>query len=129
MTATLREEQQSELVNECDLIRYNERPGELNEIASAPRYRLRQTSGGAALKIVSDAIAKKKARLVGCKPGQAAQLAYLACRTLNLGVPLFCYHSRFRLHDRRDRHEEVVKAFRKESAGTGYHVTSLRDEP
>jgi CRISPR-associated endonuclease/helicase Cas3 len=115
MTATLREEQQEELVNECGLTRYNERPGELNEIASAPRYRLRRTNEGAVLNIVRDAIAEKKRVLWVVNQVKRAQRAYLSCRKLEFGIPLVCYHSRFRLQDRRSRHEEVVKAFRADS--------------
>jgi CRISPR-associated endonuclease/helicase Cas3 len=44
-----------------------------------------------------------------------AQRAYLECRNLDLGMPVFCYHSRFRLMDRRERHDEVVSAFRSDS--------------
>jgi CRISPR-associated endonuclease/helicase Cas3 len=33
------------------------------------------------------------------------------------GVPLLCYHSRFKLRDRRERHEEIVAAFRPKTKG------------
>jgi CRISPR-associated endonuclease/helicase Cas3 len=32
-------------------------------------------------------------------------------------IPLHCYHSRFRLNDRKDRHQETVTAFRREKPG------------
>ncbi len=112
MSATLREEQQQELVNECGLKRYNERPDDLKDIASAPRYRLRRTAGTEALDLVCRAIADKKRVLWVVNQVRRAQRAFLDCRKLILDTPVFCYHSRFRLRDRRDRHDEVVKAFR-----------------
>jgi CRISPR-associated endonuclease/helicase Cas3 len=115
MTATLRDEQQKQLINECGLTRYNERPGELNDIASAPRYRVRRTRQAGAPEIVRRAIADKKRVLWVVNQVKRAQRVCLDCRKLKLGVPIFCYHSRFRLMDRRQRHDEVVRAFHSDS--------------
>jgi CRISPR-associated endonuclease/helicase Cas3 len=114
MTATLQENKQQELVSECGLTRYNERPGELKEIASAPRYCLRRTTEAEAFTIVRKSIAGKRILWV-VNQVKRAQRVFLLTRNFNVGVPVFCYHSRFRLQDRRERHEEVVKAFRSDS--------------
>jgi CRISPR-associated endonuclease/helicase Cas3 len=115
MTATLRKEQQDELEKQCGLKPYDEKPGELNEIASASRYGVHVTTETQALAIVGQAITDKKRVLWVVNQVKRAQQAYLACLKLDLGVPVFCYHSRFRLTDRRERHDDVVKAFRSES--------------
>ncbi len=115
MTATLRQEQQEQLENECGLTVYNDKPGELNEIASAMRYRVQRTTDDNALDLVRQAIADKKRVLWVVNQVKRAQRAFLDCYRLKLSVPVFCYHSRFRLMDRRDRHDEVVKAFRSDS--------------
>lgn len=115
MTATLREGHQEQLVNECGLKRYNDRPGDLKTIASAARYWPRRTTETQVLAVVRQAIANEKRVLWVVNQVRRAQRAYLRCRKLNLAVPIFCYHSRFRLTDRRSRHDEVVQAFRSDS--------------
>jgi CRISPR-associated endonuclease/helicase Cas3 len=114
MTATLQENKRQELVNDCGLTIYNKRPGKLKEIASAPRYQLRRTTDAEALEIVKENIARRRILWV-TNQVKRAQRGFLFCRKLKAGVPVFCYHSRFRLRDRRDRHEDVVKAFRADS--------------
>jgi CRISPR-associated endonuclease/helicase Cas3 len=114
MTATLRQEQQDQL-QQCGLRLYNERPEGLREIASAPRYRVRRTTTEEALALVRQAIAEEKRVMWVVNQVKRAQQTFLKCRKLGLDVPMFCYHSRFRLMDRRRRHDEVVQAFRPDS--------------
>jgi CRISPR-associated endonuclease/helicase Cas3 len=114
MTSTLQQDQQEQL-RQCGLTLYNERPGDLQAIAAAPRYRLRQTTQEKALALVTQAVAEGKRVLWVVNQVRRAQLVFCDCRNKALGVPIYCYHSRFRLQDRRERHEEVVRGFRSHS--------------
>jgi CRISPR-associated endonuclease/helicase Cas3 len=124
MTATLPNARRDELVRECKLTVYEDRPGELKDIAAAPRYRLRQTTEAEAPALVREALKDGRRVLWVVNQVKRAQRAAraLACdfkqdRTQDRlhvapGIPLLCYHSRFRLADRVARHDAVVEAFR-----------------
>jgi CRISPR-associated endonuclease/helicase Cas3 len=125
MTATLPNERQSELVNECGLVLYADRPGMLKETSEAPRYRLRRTTESEARDRIRAALNDGRRVLWVVNQVQRAQQAALALACdfekrerqdrLHVlpGVPLLCYHSRFKLIDRVKRHDAVVQAFRK----------------
>lgn len=123
MTATLPEIRQTEL-RECGLTVYNEKPGELQDIAAAPRYRVRWTAAADVPARVRAALATghrvlwvvnqvRRAQEAAIKMAcdfrrESGQVALHAAP----GIPLFCYHSRFKLSDRVNRHNEVVGGFR-----------------
>jgi CRISPR-associated endonuclease/helicase Cas3 len=125
MTATLPNVRRDELVDECGLTAYDDKPGDLKDVAVAPRYRLRQTTAAEAPSRVRAALAEGRRVLwVVNQVKRAQQVALsMACdfrpdgrqERLHVapGVPLFCYHSRFRLADRVKRHNAVVEAFRR----------------
>lgn len=124
MTATLPNSRRDELVNECGLEVCADRSGDLAEIAAAPRYRLRRTTKEEVPALVRKALDEGRRVLWVVNQVKRAQQAAisLACdfrrdaqqQRLHVapGVPLLCYHSRYRLADRVDRHNEVVEAFR-----------------
>jgi CRISPR-associated endonuclease/helicase Cas3 len=121
MTATLPEARRRELVVDCNLQEPQGGPPEdLRRVATAPRYRVRRVGSQAeATGRAREALAKglrvlwvvnqvKRAqRLVR---GLAQQFGHGQLLVLP-GRPLYCYHSRFRLEDRRDRHQAVIRAF------------------
>jgi CRISPR-associated endonuclease/helicase Cas3 len=124
LTASLPNERCRELEQECQLTKYDEKPGELHTIATAQRYRLRRMSIGEARGRVHRALTEgrrilwvvnqvKRAQREGVR--MASDFCADACQErLRAGgtIPLLCYHSRFRLDDRVRRHNEVVEAFR-----------------
>jgi CRISPR-associated endonuclease/helicase Cas3 len=127
MTATLPNNRREDLAR-CQLEVCDEKPGELKTIAEAPRYKLRRLTqteaeerihsetrqGKRVLWVVNQVKrAQRGARIMACdfNPSNRSQTALHAAP----GVPLFCYHSRFRLKDRVGRHNAVVEAFRANS--------------
>ncbi len=124
MTATLPNDRRRELAEDCGLKVYEDKPGELKTIAEAPRYRLGRATASELPDRVRAALADGKrvlwvvnqvkraqqlARdLAGSFPADPAQTRL----SVSPSVRLYCYHSRFRLCDRVDRHNEVVEAFR-----------------
>jgi CRISPR-associated endonuclease/helicase Cas3 len=117
MTATLPEDRKTALVN-CGLSPYAERPGELDTIAKAPRYRLRELScRSEAVDQVRCALAKGRRVLWVVNTVRRAHeivrefadpISATLARLQTQGVPLFCFHSRLRLSDLVQRHGEVV---------------------
>jgi CRISPR-associated endonuclease/helicase Cas3 len=127
MTATLPKNRRDEL-ERCKLEVCDEKPGELKAIAEASRYRLQRTTQAEAEERIHGAIREGKRVLWVVNQVKRAQQAArtMACdfkpwdrsqTTLHPApdVPLFCYHSRFRLKDRVGRHNAVVEAFRADS--------------
>lgn len=141
MTATLTNERRDELVKPvaaggCGLKLYEDRPGNLATIAGAPRYRLRRASSrDEADAAVREALAAgkrvlwvvnhvKRAHAVVARFARelpaAATDATLATAD---GVPVYCYHSRFKLTDRVDRHKALMAAL-KDTPGPALGVTT-----
>jgi CRISPR-associated endonuclease/helicase Cas3 len=122
MTATLSEQRRRELSEDCGLTTYCDKPGELQDIANAPRYRV-SVLDSPAMAIVADQVYRTLAngRRVLWVVNQVRTAQLLACQFARDfpadelfsrdGAPLFCYHSRFRLEDRRNRHRCVVQTF------------------
>jgi CRISPR-associated endonuclease/helicase Cas3 len=132
MTATLAEGRRRELVGDCGLSEPGGGwPGDLRRVAEAPRYRLRQIAEAEAECRVREALAEGKRVLWVVNQVRRAQEAARRLATtfpagrlqVAPGVPLYCYHSRFRLLDRRDRHKEAVRAFQG-GGGPALAVTS-----
>ena len=71
MTATLPNDRRGELTGECGLKEYAEKPGELKEIAEAPRYRLREATEAEGARPHPRGAGGRAARPVGGQSGQA----------------------------------------------------------
>ena len=119
MTATLPPERQ-ELLEGCGLRVYpQEMPDDLRRSAEYPRYAIRTIASDAAEQHVREALAVGKRVLWVLNTVPAAQAAAAsvasdaeADRLMVGDVPLFCYHSRFKLEDRTRQHRAVVSAFK-----------------
>jgi CRISPR-associated endonuclease/helicase Cas3 len=136
MTATLPTNRRDELVNECGLTAYEDRPGDLKTIAEAKRYRVHRVESQAeAETAVREALAAgkrvlwvvnqvKRAHAVVAKfaGGLPADLHDAKLRTAN-GVPVICYHSRFKLTDRVAQHKATMRAL-KDEPGPALGVTT-----
>jgi CRISPR-associated endonuclease/helicase Cas3 len=125
MTATLPKIRRQDL-QDCDpdLTVYDDKPGELEKIAEAPRYQLRRsTAADVPVRIRTALQEGKRVLWVVNQVKRAQQAAVELARDFQPNpdqdklhvapeVPLFCYHSRFRLDDRVQRHNEVLERFR-----------------
>jgi len=135
MTATLPEDRRRELEQGCGLHvldAYQEDFPDLRQISEAPRYRVATGPEEGVEALVRNALTdNKKALWVVNTVGRAQQIAQLfaasatapGLRTID-GTPVFCYHSRFRLCDRKQRHDEVIEAFRPGAEGAVLAVTT-----
>ena len=96
--------------------------GELQKIAEAPRYRVTWTQRASAIETIRTALAKGRKVLWVVNQVRRAQQAVVELAdqldadalTVTIdgrAIPLHCYHSRYRLDDRKDRHQETVLAF------------------
>ena len=111
MTATLSKDRQSTLVHECGMQMFPETLEGLEDLeqrAQHPRYHLQTVSShDNAEKEVRRAIKERKKVLwVTNQVGACQDVARRFSKEKAL-----CYHSRFRLVDRRERHRSVIKAF------------------
>ncbi len=119
MTATLPEVRRTELRVDCGMHVYDEKPGELETIANAPRYKIQTTDESTAFDLVQQRLQEGKRVLwVVNQVKWAQQLMQRFAKSLDAqeivnenGTPIYCYHSRFRLMDRRSRHQQTVRAF------------------
>jgi CRISPR-associated endonuclease/helicase Cas3 len=136
MTATLPNDRRDELVRECGLTPYEDRPGDLATIASAPRYRLhRVASRDEAESAVRKALEANKRVLWVVNQVKRAHAVLerfvkelppdpkVANLTTSDAVPVYCYHSRFKLTDRVARHKELMAAL-KDKPGPALGVTT-----
>ncbi len=134
MTATLPNDRRDELATECGLKVYDDRKGELATIARAPRYKLRLVdSRDAAEAAVRDALKANKrvlwvvnqvkrahavvSRFVKHLPDEQTPLVTPE------GAKVLCYHSRYKLTDRVDRHKALMRAL-KDEPGPALGVTT-----
>jgi CRISPR-associated endonuclease/helicase Cas3 len=111
MTATLPEPRQKQLVK-AGLELANPRPADLKEIADAPRYRVARIDEAEAAQRVREAVRGEKPKRVLWVVNQVSRAQATTAKLAGLGVPLICYHSRFKLNDRVDRHRETVEAIK-----------------
>jgi CRISPR-associated endonuclease/helicase Cas3 len=136
MTATLpndRREQLTEAVGlgGCGLKAYDDKPGQLNLIAKLPRYRLMHVESrdfaidkvrealqlGRRVLWVVNTVARCHEILAMFADGFDPRIPDARLRTSS-GVPIYCYHSRFKLTDRVGRHKEVVDNMRSTGAAS-----------
>ncbi|MCA9059545.1 MAG: CRISPR-associated helicase Cas3', partial [Planctomycetaceae bacterium] len=137
MTATLSESRRNQLVKDCGLAEPPEWPEDLKKVAELPRYRLQRVSDRqTAEAVVRNALAAGKrvlwvvnqvkrahqivASFVKALPGSGDDSAL---QTPD-GVPVVCYHSRFRLKDRVSRHGETMKYLKAEFPTAALGVTT-----
>lgn len=129
MTATLPNDRRDELAA-LPMTVYADKPGELKTIADAPRYRLQRTTADQVPASIQRALREGRRVLWVVNQVRRAQdvvrllagdfmptdlrqeCLHVRLDGLAIPVPLFCYHSRFRLVDRVKRHNAVVEAFR-----------------
>jgi CRISPR-associated endonuclease/helicase Cas3 len=109
MTATLPEPRQQQLTG-AGLALSSPRPDDLKAIADAPRYRVSRVDESAVEARVRDAA--RAGKRVLWVVNQVTRAQAKAAGLTGLGVPVICYHSRFKLDDRVQRHQETVKAIR-----------------
>lgn len=123
MTASLTQVRREALVGECGLMLYDEKPGDLATNADSPRYTIERVDQERAWQEAVAAL-KSGQRVIWVVNTVAraqrlamrfAQIDLAAHRSDQLFVAdidarVYCYHSRFRLDDRVNRHREVIAA-------------------
>lgn len=115
MTATLPEDRRRVLVEECGLEPFPARLDAFDDLDRASRvgrYRVREATLDEALSEVTRALAAGRRVLWVANTVDRCQEAARTVMEVVPGVSVTCYHSRFRLGDRKRRHEEVIGAFR-----------------
>lgn len=120
MTASLPADRISALHQTCGLALSPREPEEFPDLrhqAQAPRYRLRFITESQAGEVAETA-ARRQQKVLWVVNTVARCQAAVRWLTDRLGdASILCYHSRFRLRDRRSRHEDVISRFRTESSG------------
>jgi CRISPR-associated endonuclease/helicase Cas3 len=118
MSATVLKERREQLTGQCGLKPPSApRPPDLQMAADTKRYRIRRIRPDEADKRVRDAVAQGKRVLWVVNQVRRAQQTVLDMRRdWPAMVGLYCYHSRFTLEHRRERHEEVVRTFQTQGA-------------
>jgi len=135
MTATLPKDRRRQLEHGCGvhvLDACQEDFPDLRRIAEAPRYCVTTGTQEHADTIVRDALGDdKKVLWVVNTVARSQQIArrFAVSPTDSQpetaeGVPLFCYHSRFRLCDRKHRHDNVIEAFHPRAEGAALAITT-----
>lgn len=118
MTASLPLDRQQTLRDSCGLEIFPRSPeafADLKRQSEAPRYQLSLIDEAQALAKVREALGvgeKKVVLWVVNTVRRCQENARSLKNTLPAGTTLLCYHSRFRLSDRRDRHNDVIQGFR-----------------
>lgn len=107
MTASLPAERRRDLTEDCGLQLFpaeGVRFSDLEQKAAMPRYRVRCIEPDAAESIALNAFDSGKRVLWVVN-------TVARCQTLSKRLSALCYHSRYRLKDRKRKHEAVVTAF------------------
>ena len=135
MTATLPENRRRELIEDCKLAAPSEWPDDLKQIADLPRYRFQRVPDRThAEQSVRQALAAGKRVLWVVNQVKRAH-AIVQSFIQNLpeddaplltedGIPIVCYHSRFRLQDRVKRHAETMKYLKAANSSAALGVTT-----
>jgi len=111
MTATLQKGRVAQLGRLMQRVYGREdRPGDLNDIAKAPRYRATRIVEAEVQHRVRDAVNMGRRVLWVVNQVSRAQAAHKDLA--GLSVPVICYHSRFTLDHRVQRHRETVTAIK-----------------
>jgi CRISPR-associated endonuclease/helicase Cas3 len=133
MTATLSQARRKQL-QECGLAISDSHPDDLRNVAHAPRYTVGVESRDNLIQKVVSASQAGQSVLWVANTVEAAQQIFLELQTrvtegttangAVCNVPVYCYHSRFRLFDRVQRHQEVVRAVTASRTGGVVAVTT-----
>jgi CRISPR-associated endonuclease/helicase Cas3 len=112
MTATLQHGRKNHLIALVRKVYGAEnRPGDLDQIANAPRYRVSPVDESEVEQRIRDAVVNAKQRVLWVV-NQVSRAQEAHAKLTGLGVPVICYHSRFKLDHRVKRHQETVGAIR-----------------
>ena len=114
MTATLSAGRRRALVDECGLQLFPEMLDgldNLKERAEHPRYRLRTISRERAERKAQQALREKKKVLWVTNQVRKCQETAISMTEQFGNQAILCYHSRFKLADRRTRHNAVISSF------------------
>lgn len=125
MTASLTADRQRTLTDSCGLELFpKDEIDDLRAQTGSPRYVVRRANEDTGSLVKAALLDDKKILWVvntvdRCQETYAAHAAFCA----EQNIPINCYHSRFRLKDRKARHEEVIRLFR-EHEGAALVVTT-----
>jgi CRISPR-associated endonuclease/helicase Cas3 len=114
MTASLPSKRIETLRDICGLEVFPQQPGQFQDLerqTRTPRYRVHRGDRARAELMAREAIAAGKKVLWVANTVARCQAVARRMADEMSGASLLCYHSRFRLHDRRDRHAAVMEAF------------------
>ena len=113
MTATLQSGRAKQLQEVVDQV-YNEKPDDLALIANEPRYRIKRIDSKEAQYVAIEHLCQGHRVLwVVNQVNRAQEIAqWLLEQCKDNSYDVICYHSRFRLEDRRNRHQETVRSVR-----------------
>ena len=113
MTATLQSGRAKQLQEVVDHV-YNEKPDDLALIANSPRYRIQRIDSKVAESVALEHLRQGHRVLwVVNQVSRAQEIAqWLLERRIDHSFDVICYHSRFRLKDRRNRHQDTVRRVR-----------------
>jgi len=125
MTATLPEERREDLVHECGLKPYPEvMPPDLAEIAEHHRYQVEWIDRGQAETMTRFWLEKAARVLWVVNRVDDCRETYRRMAVTRDGWTTFCYHSRYRLCDRRERHNDLIGEFR-QAAQVGFRPRAI----
>jgi len=99
---------------------------DLERIAGHPRYRVQAIEREDAQNVASRALDEGKRVLWVVNQVNECQRIALEMSESRPRAKVLCYHSRFRLQDRRERHEEVIRLFRSSRGDEGSFVVSTQ---
>lgn len=140
MTATLSGKRRKQLIDECQLEEPPKWPADLRDVADKLRYRLQCVSSGedAEGKVRAALATGKRVLWVVNQVRRAHDIVRRFSPTLpdltddngdqilltSDGVPVICYHSRFQLNDRIQRHSETMHYLKASSTLAALGVTT-----
>ena len=113
MTATLQSGRAKQL-NAVVQQTYNDKPNDLAMISNTPRYRIKRIDAEEAKEVALQHVLRGDRVLwVVNQVSRAQEIARtLLERGTKCSFDVICYHSRFRLEDRRNRHQDTVRKVR-----------------
>jgi CRISPR-associated endonuclease/helicase Cas3 len=125
MTATLPEERRRDLVTDCGMQPYPEAmPADLAKVAKHPRYRVEWIDHEQATATARFWMERKARVLWVVNRVDDCRDTYNTIQESGAEWPTYCYHSRYRLCDRRDRHNELIRGFQ-QAAGDKDHPQAI----
>lgn len=133
MTASLPNERRKVLTEELDLELFPRDPEQFEDLRRAsdhPRYRVYATTRADAERIAAKKLQEGKRvlwvvnRVDECRSRYRRMKDDVSKDPALKDVPVLCYHSRFRLCDRHDRHEDVVAEFQRKPRRAALAITT-----